>query len=152
MFWTLWWTQNFLLLFFFTFFTTEFFCVVLGYPETPSVDQVDLELKDWRSNAFISWVLRLTLFLALFCFGFVYNQKVKPQFESLFSDKSGVEQKITYLVSIFAILKELNLSLQGLNTSCLYLSKKICSLQLKLQLWVGGDENATYRLERWLSG
>uniref|UniRef100_A0A803K116 DUF4371 domain-containing protein n=1 Tax=Xenopus tropicalis TaxID=8364 RepID=A0A803K116_XENTR len=63
-----------------------------------------------------------------------FNQKAKPQFEALFSDKSEV-QKIAYLVAIFAILNELNFSLQGPNATCLDLSEKIRSFQMKLQLW-----------------
>ncbi|XP_065668077.1 zinc finger BED domain-containing protein 5-like [Hydra vulgaris] len=50
------------------------------------------------------------------------------------SDESKL-QKIAYLVDIFAILNELNLSLQGPNTTCLDLSEKIQSFQMKLQLW-----------------
>ncbi|KAK1339624.1 hypothetical protein QTO34_018178 [Cnephaeus nilssonii] len=62
-----------------------------------------------------------------------FNRKARPQFEALFSDKSEL-QKIAYLVDIFAILNELNLSLQGPNATCLDLSEKIRSLQMKLQL------------------
>nr|KAF6462364.1 hypothetical protein HJG59_011385 [Molossus molossus] len=54
----------------------------------------------------------------------LFNQKARPQFEALFSDKSEL-QKLTYLVDIFAILNELNLSLQGPNATCLDLSEKI---------------------------
>ncbi|KAK1345281.1 LOW QUALITY PROTEIN: hypothetical protein QTO34_013992 [Cnephaeus nilssonii] len=63
-----------------------------------------------------------------------FKQKARPQFKALFSDKSEL-QKIAYLVDIFAILNELNLSLQGPNATCLDLSEKIRSLQMKLQLW-----------------
>lgn len=63
-----------------------------------------------------------------------FNQKSKPQFEALFSDKNEL-QKIAYLVDIFAILNELNLSLQGPNATCLDLSEKIRSFEMKLQLW-----------------
>uniref|UniRef100_A0A8C5PY01 Uncharacterized protein n=1 Tax=Leptobrachium leishanense TaxID=445787 RepID=A0A8C5PY01_9ANUR len=63
-----------------------------------------------------------------------FNQKAKPQFEALFSDKSEL-QKIAYLVDIFAILNELNLSLQGPNATCLDLSEKVRSFQMKFQLW-----------------
>ncbi|XP_015677944.1 SCAN domain-containing protein 3-like [Protobothrops mucrosquamatus] len=75
-----------------------------------------------------------------------FNQKVRPQFEALFSDKSEL-QKIAYLVDIFAILNELNLSLQGPNATCLDLSEKIRSFQMKLQLWQKKlDENKMYML------
>ncbi|KAK1346914.1 hypothetical protein QTO34_000774, partial [Cnephaeus nilssonii] len=73
-----------------------------------------------------------------------FNQKARPQFEALFSDKSEL-QKIAYLVDIFAILNELNLSVQGPNATCLHLSEKIRSLQMKLQLWQKKlDENKIY--------
>ncbi|XP_048351811.1 protein ZBED8-like [Sphaerodactylus townsendi] len=75
-----------------------------------------------------------------------FNQKARPQFEALFSDKSEL-QKIAYLVDIFAILNELNVSLQGPNATCLDLSEKIRSFQMKLQLWQKKlDENKTYML------
>ncbi|XP_070270292.1 LOW QUALITY PROTEIN: protein FAM200C [Myotis yumanensis] len=75
-----------------------------------------------------------------------FNQKTRPQFEALFSDKSEL-QKIAYLVDIFAILNELNLSLQGPNATCLDLSEKIQSFQMKLQLWQKKlDENKIYML------
>ncbi|KAK1346652.1 hypothetical protein QTO34_000512, partial [Cnephaeus nilssonii] len=77
-----------------------------------------------------------------------FNQKARPQFEALFSDKSEL-QKIAYLVDIFAILNELNLSLQGPNATCLDLCEKIQSLQMKLQLWQKKkkmDENKIYML------
>ncbi|XP_070257217.1 protein FAM200C-like isoform X1 [Myotis yumanensis] len=75
-----------------------------------------------------------------------FNQKAKPQFEALFSDK-GELQKIAYLVDIFGILHELNLSLQGPNVTCLDLSEKIQSFQMKLQLWQKKlDENKIYML------
>ncbi|XP_039178217.1 SCAN domain-containing protein 3-like [Crotalus tigris] len=75
-----------------------------------------------------------------------FNQKARPQFEALFSDKSEL-QKIAYLVDIFAILNELNLSLQGPNATCFDLSEKIRSFQMKLQLWQTKlDENKMYML------
>ncbi|XP_040191825.1 zinc finger BED domain-containing protein 5-like [Rana temporaria] len=75
-----------------------------------------------------------------------FNQKAKPQFEALFSDENEL-QKIAYLVDIFAILSELNLSLQGPNATCLDLSEKIRSFQMKLQLWQQKlDENKIYML------
>ncbi|XP_032742843.1 protein ZBED8-like [Rattus rattus] len=75
-----------------------------------------------------------------------FNQKAIRQFEALFSDKSEL-QKIAYLVDIFTILNELNLSLQGPNSSCLDLSEKIQSFQMKLQLWQKKlDENKIYML------
>nr|XP_021512928.1 protein ZBED8-like [Meriones unguiculatus] len=75
-----------------------------------------------------------------------FNQKARPQFEALFSDKSEL-QKIAYLVDIFAILNELNQSLQGPNATCLDLSEKIQSFQMKLQLWQKKlDENKIYML------
>ena len=40
-----------------------------------------------------------------------FNKKSKPQFEALFGDKNQLH-KIAYLVDIFAILDELNFSLQ----------------------------------------
>nr|KAF6477958.1 hypothetical protein HJG59_010850 [Molossus molossus] len=52
-----------------------------------------------------------------------FNQKARPQFEAVFSDKSEL-QKIAYLVDIFVILNELNLSLQGPNATCLNLSER----------------------------
>ena len=63
-----------------------------------------------------------------------FDKKSKPQFEALFGDKNQLH-KIAYLVDIFAILNELNLSLQGPNATCLDLSEKIRALQLKLKLW-----------------
>ena len=42
------------------------------------------------------------------------NKKSKPQYEALFGDKNQLH-KIVYLVDIFAILNESNLSLQGPN-------------------------------------
>lgn len=45
-----------------------------------------------------------------------FIQKARPQFEALFSDKIGL-LKIAYLVDIFTILNELNLSLQGPNAT-----------------------------------
>ncbi|XP_069616232.1 zinc finger BED domain-containing protein 5-like [Ranitomeya imitator] len=63
-----------------------------------------------------------------------FNQKARPQFEALFSDKTEL-QKIAYLVDIFVILNDLNLSLQGPNATCLDLSEKMRSFQMKLQLW-----------------
>ncbi|XP_034277935.1 zinc finger BED domain-containing protein 5-like isoform X1 [Pantherophis guttatus] len=75
-----------------------------------------------------------------------FNQKARPQFEALFSDKSEL-QKIAYLVDIFAILNELNLSLQGPDATCLDLSEKIRAFQMKLQLWQKKlDENKIYML------
>ncbi|XP_040275677.1 protein ZBED8-like [Bufo bufo] len=75
-----------------------------------------------------------------------FNQKAKPQFEALFSDKSEL-QKIAYLVDIFVILNELNLSLQGPNATCLDLSEKVRSFQMKLQLWQKKlDNNNIYML------
>ncbi|XP_040275778.1 protein ZBED8-like [Bufo bufo] len=75
-----------------------------------------------------------------------FNQKAKPQFEALFSDKSEL-QKIAYLVDIFVILNELNLSLQGPNAKCLDLSEKVRSFQMKLQLWQKKlDNNNIYML------
>ena len=51
------------------------------------------------------------------------------------------------MIDIFAILNELNLSLQGPNATCLDLSEKIRAFQLKLQLWQRKlDENRTYML------
>lgn len=75
-----------------------------------------------------------------------FNQKAIRQFEALFSDKSEL-QKIAYLVDIFTILNELNLSLQGPNSTCLDLSEKIQSFYMKLQLWQKKlDENKIYML------
>ncbi|XP_036027915.1 protein ZBED8-like [Onychomys torridus] len=75
-----------------------------------------------------------------------FSQKARPQFEALFSNKSEL-QKIAYLVDIFAILNELNLSLRGPNATCLDLSEKIQSFQIKLQLWQKKlDENKIYML------
>ncbi|XP_040275585.1 protein ZBED8-like [Bufo bufo] len=75
-----------------------------------------------------------------------FNQKAKPQFEALFSDKSEL-QKMAYLVDIFVILNELNLSLQGPNATCLDLSEKVRSFQMKLQLWQKKlDNNNIYML------
>ncbi|XP_040289892.1 protein ZBED8-like [Bufo bufo] len=75
-----------------------------------------------------------------------FNQKAKPQFEALFSDKSEL-QKIAYLVDIFVILNELNLSLQGPNATILDLSEKVRSFQMKLQLWQKKlDNNNIYML------
>ncbi|XP_039175589.1 SCAN domain-containing protein 3-like [Crotalus tigris] len=76
-----------------------------------------------------------------------FIQKERPQFEAIFSDNSEL-QKIAYLVDIFAILNELNLSLQGPNATCLDLSKKIRSFQMKLQLWQKKlDENKEHDIE-----
>ncbi|XP_060616127.2 protein FAM200C-like isoform X1 [Anolis sagrei] len=73
-----------------------------------------------------------------------FHQKAKPQYEAIFSDKSEL-QKIAYLVDIFAILNEFNLSLQGANVTCLNLSEKVQSFQKKLQLWQKKlDENKIY--------
>ncbi|KAM4696055.1 zinc finger BED domain-containing protein 5-like [Rhinophrynus dorsalis] len=75
-----------------------------------------------------------------------FHQKAKPQFEAIFSDANKL-QKIAYLVDIFAILNDLNLSLQGPNATCLDLSEKIRSFQMKLQLWQTKlDENRIYML------
>ncbi|KAM4697774.1 zinc finger BED domain-containing protein 5-like [Rhinophrynus dorsalis] len=75
-----------------------------------------------------------------------FHQKAKPQFEAIFSDANKL-QKIAYLVDIFAILNDLNLSLQGPNATCLDLSEKIRSFQMKLQLWQRKlDENRIYML------
>ncbi|XP_052611518.1 protein ZBED8-like isoform X1 [Peromyscus californicus insignis] len=75
-----------------------------------------------------------------------FSQKARPQFEALFSNKSEL-QKIAYLVDIFAILNELSLSLRGPNATCLDLSEKIQSFQMKLQLWQKKlDENKIYML------
>ena len=75
-----------------------------------------------------------------------FNQKSKPHFEALFSEKNQIH-KIAYLVDIFAILNELNLSLQGPNATCLDLTEKIRAFQLKLQLWQTKlDENRIYML------
>ena len=63
-----------------------------------------------------------------------FNKKSKPLFEALFGDKNQFH-KIAYLVDIFAILNELNLSLQGPSATCRDLSEKIRAFQLKLQLW-----------------
>ena len=63
-----------------------------------------------------------------------FNQKSKPQFEALFGDKNQLH-KIAYLVDIFAILNELDLSLKGPSATCLDLSEKIRAFQLKLQRW-----------------
>ena len=46
------------------------------------------------------------------------NKKSGPQIEALFGDKNELH-KIAYIVEIFAILNELNLSLQGPNATCL---------------------------------
>ncbi|KAK1336735.1 LOW QUALITY PROTEIN: hypothetical protein QTO34_002770 [Cnephaeus nilssonii] len=54
----------------------------------------------------------------------IFNQKARPKFEALFSNKSELQKK-AYLVDIFAILNELNLSLQRPNAKCLDLSEKI---------------------------
>ena len=62
-----------------------------------------------------------------------FRKKSKPQFEALFGDKNQLH-KIVYLVDIFAILNELNLTLQGPNATFLDLSEKIRAFQLKLQL------------------
>ena len=73
-------------------------------------------------------------------------QKSKPQFKALFGDKNQLN-KIAYMVDIFAILNELNLSLQGPNTTCLDLSEKNRTFQLKLQLLQKKlDENRIYML------
>lgn len=75
-----------------------------------------------------------------------FNQKAIRQFEALFSDKSEL-QKIAYLVDIFTILNELNFSLQGSNSTCLDLSEKLQSFQMKLQLWQKKlGENKMYML------
>ena len=72
------------------------------------------------------------------------NQKSKPQFEALFSNKNQLH-KIAYLVDIFAILHELDLSLQGPNATCLDLSEKLQAFQLIFQLWQKKlDENRIY--------
>ena len=52
------------------------------------------------------------------------NQKSKPQFKALFGCKNQL-CKIAYLVDIFAILNELNVSLQEPNATCLDLSEKL---------------------------
>nr|XP_008103991.1 PREDICTED: SCAN domain-containing protein 3 isoform X1 [Anolis carolinensis]XP_008103992.1 PREDICTED: SCAN domain-containing protein 3 isoform X1 [Anolis carolinensis]XP_008103993.1 PREDICTED: SCAN domain-containing protein 3 isoform X1 [Anolis carolinensis]XP_008103994.1 PREDICTED: SCAN domain-containing protein 3 isoform X1 [Anolis carolinensis]XP_008103995.1 PREDICTED: SCAN domain-containing protein 3 isoform X1 [Anolis carolinensis]XP_008103997.1 PREDICTED: SCAN domain-containing protei len=73
-----------------------------------------------------------------------FNQKARPQYEALFSDESEL-QKIAYLVDIFTILNELNLSLQGPNATCLNLSEMIQSFQMKLLFWLKKmDENKMY--------
>ncbi|XP_007648258.1 zinc finger BED domain-containing protein 5 [Cricetulus griseus] len=75
-----------------------------------------------------------------------FSQKGRPQLEALFSDESEL-QKMAYLVDIFAILHELNLSLQGPNATCLDLSEKIQSFQMKLELWQNKlDENKIHML------
>ena len=53
-----------------------------------------------------------------------FNQTSKPQFEAFFGDKSQLH-KIAYLVDIFAILIELNFSLQGPNAACLDSSENL---------------------------
>ena len=64
-----------------------------------------------------------------------------------FLAKKNQIHKIAYLVDIFAILNELNLSLQGPNATCLDLTEKIRAFQLKLQLWQTKlDENRIYML------
>ena len=45
-----------------------------------------------------------------------FDKKSKPQFEALFGDKNQLH-KIAYLVNIFAILNELDLSPQGPNST-----------------------------------
>ena len=75
-----------------------------------------------------------------------FYKKSKAQFEALFGDKNQLH-KIAYLVEIFAILNELNLSLQGPKATCLDLSEKIRAFQLKHQLWQKKlDENRIYML------
>ncbi|XP_075833987.1 protein FAM200C-like isoform X1 [Microtus pennsylvanicus] len=75
-----------------------------------------------------------------------FSQKARPQFVALFSDQCEL-QKIAYLVDIFAVLRELSLSLQGPNATCLDLSEKIQSFQMKLQLWQKElEENKTHML------
>ena len=74
------------------------------------------------------------------------DKKSNPQFEALFGDKNQLH-KIAYLVDIFAILNELNLSLQGPNATCLDLSEKIRAFQLKLEFWQKKlDEDRIYML------
>ena len=61
-----------------------------------------------------------------------FRQKGKSQFEQLFGDNIH-RHKVAYLVDIFTLLNELNLSLQGQNTTCLKLQEKIRPFQIKLQ-------------------
>ena len=86
----------------------------------------------------VRWLTRSKVLTRVFDLRFeiktFVNKKSKPQFEALFGDKNQLH-KLAYLVDIFAILDELNLSLQGPNATCLDLSEKIRAFQLKLQLW-----------------
>ena len=75
-----------------------------------------------------------------------FNKKSKSQFEALFGDKNQLH-KIAYLVDIFTILNNFNVSLQGPNATCLDLSERIRAFQLKLKLWQKKlDENKLYML------
>ena len=79
-----------------------------------------------------------------------FNRR-KPKFKEFFSDKTKLK-KIAFLADIFAMLNELNISLQGPNATCIDLSEKTHAFQLKLQLWQRKiDENKSYMLPNLLA-
>lgn len=64
----------------------------------------------------------------------IFNQKWRPQFESLFSNNNELQQ-MAYLVDTFTVLNKLSLALQGPNAACRNFSEQSQAFQRKLQLW-----------------
>jgi hypothetical protein len=57
------------------------------------------------------------------------------EFKDLFSQDKKLNQ-IAYLADIFGLLNQLNISLQGHNSSVIDLYDKIKSFQMKMELWL----------------
>jgi hypothetical protein len=63
------------------------------------------------------------------------TEKGKMEFKDLFSQDEKLNQ-IAYLADMFGLLNQLNMSLQGHNSSIIDLYDKIISFQMKVDLWL----------------
>jgi hypothetical protein len=64
-----------------------------------------------------------------------FTEKGKMEFKDLFSQDEKLNQ-IAYLTDMFGLLNQLNISLQGHNSSIIDLYDKIKSFQMKVDLWL----------------
>jgi hypothetical protein len=64
-----------------------------------------------------------------------FTEKGKMEFKDLFSQDEKLNQ-IAYLADMFGLLNQLNISLQGQNSSIIDLYDKIKSFQMKVDLWL----------------
>jgi hypothetical protein len=77
------------------------------------------------------------------------TEKGKMEFKDLFSQDEKLNQ-IAYLADIFGLLNQLNISLQGHNSSIVDLYDKIRYFQMKVELWLSKLKGKKTCVHFWL--